>query len=81
MQCVQDSFLPETLASICNDIKFVPGGDSRDDCQVFVYDVQKIIVFFKPHDMQDLPANSSPGTDGLCAHPTAYTWLLTANQG
>lgn len=73
---VQGSFTPDKPTSICNDIKFVPNGNSSDDCQGFVYDTQQKIAFFKPQ-----PVSGLLGTGDLCANPTTYTWLLTVNRG
>lgn len=68
--------MPNKLASICNNIKFIPSGNSSEDCQGFVYDTQQKRAIFKPQS-----AISLLGTGSLCAHPTTYTWLLTKIRG
>lgn len=70
LHCLQAGCLPETLASICNNITFT---DSSQPCQGFVYDYEQEIAFFKP-----CPRSGPLGASDMCINPTAYTWL---NQG
>ena len=63
--------MPDTLASVCNNIAFAnPPASSSGFCQGFVYDDAKNIAFFKPQ-----PASGLLDTSNLCSSPTCYTWL------
>ena len=76
MQCLQDSTMPNTLASICDNVTFAnPPASSSEFCQGFVYDAAKNIAFFKPQ-----PASGLLDTSDLCSSPIAYTWLRTTRS-
>ena len=73
---LQDSAMPDTLASVCNNITFAnPPASSSGFCQGFVYDAAKNIAFFEPQ-----PASRLLDTSNLCSSPKAYTWLRTQGQ-
>lgn len=78
VHCLQDSTMPGTLASICNNITFAStSGNGNQFCQGFVYDVQKHVAVFVagPNSARQLL-----GPNDLCRHPTSYTWLRTQGQ-
>ena len=75
MQFLQDSAMPDILANVCNNIRFVnPPANSSNFCQGFVYDDAKNTAFFKPQPASGLALLD---TNNLCSSPTTHTWLRT----
>ena len=78
IQCLrlQDGTLPDTLAAICNSIRFEPASANFTEyCQGFVYDVRQQVAFFKAQ-----PDNRLLGVKDMCSNPTTYTWLHTQGR-
>ena len=73
---LQDSTMPDTLGSVCNNIRFANApANSSEHCQGFVYDAEHSTAFFKVQ-----PRETWLGTKNLCSSPTTYTWLRTLGQ-